>query len=135
MIKHVTASFQAGQVLIVKGVPNPNGDRFSINFGRSEEDVALHVDVRFDFDKSCREVVFNSCHSGNWHKDYQIAKGFPFNYGEEFKVSITFTKEQFLITLPDKSGIPFPNRHGDPQYNYIFFWNQAKIHVVKIIDI
>ncbi|XP_046894505.1 beta-galactoside-binding lectin-like isoform X1 [Hypomesus transpacificus] len=127
--------FKVGQVLTVTGVPNRDGDRFSINFGHSEGDVALHVDVRFNFVKSCREVVFNSCHSGTWHKDYQLAKCFPFNYGENFKVSITFTREQFLITLPDESEYYFPNRHGSLQYNDIFFWEKVKIHGVEIIDL
>ncbi|XP_067089511.1 beta-galactoside-binding lectin-like [Osmerus mordax] len=126
-------SFNVGQVLTVTGVPNPNGDRFSINVGHSEKDVALHVDVRFDYYKSCKQVVFNSCHSGNWHKDHQIAKGFPFNYGEKFKVSITFTKEQFSVTLPDESEFYFPNRHGYGKYNFIFFLNKVKIHGIEII--
>ncbi|XP_046894513.1 beta-galactoside-binding lectin-like [Hypomesus transpacificus] len=126
-------SFKVGQVLTVTGVPNPYGDRFSINFGHIEEDIALHMDVRFDYGIMQKQVLFNSCHSGKWHENELIAKGFPFNYGEKFEVSITFTKEQFLITLPDESEFYFPNRHGHKKYNFIFFLNEVKVHGIEVI--
>ncbi|XP_067088458.1 beta-galactoside-binding lectin-like [Osmerus mordax] len=126
-------SFEVGQILTVTGVPNQNGDRFSINFGHSEQDIALHVDVRFNYGDTQKEVVFNSCHSGNWHKDHLIAKGFPFNYDEKFEVYILFRKEQFVVTLPDESELSFPNRHKCEKYNFIFFANEVKIHRIEVI--
>ncbi|XP_046894510.1 beta-galactoside-binding lectin-like [Hypomesus transpacificus] len=123
-------SFKVGQVLNVTGVPT---SRFSINVGHSEDDIALHVDVRFDHGNS-NEVVFNSCHSGTWHKDHILAKSFPFNYDKNYKVSITFTKEKFFVTLPDKSVTDFPNRHGYEMYNLIFLKAKVKVHGIEIID-
>ncbi|XP_062337858.1 galactose-binding lectin l-1-like [Osmerus eperlanus] len=126
-------SFNAGQVMNVTGVPNQNGDRFSINVGHSVDDIALQIDVRFNFDNSSKQVFFNSCRSGNWHKDHQIAKTFPFDYDKKFKVSITFTKEQFSVTLPDESKYQFPNRHGYGKYNFIFLANKVTTHGIEII--
>ncbi|XP_067088553.1 GTPase IMAP family member 8-like isoform X2 [Osmerus mordax] len=82
----VRTSFKVGQILTVTGVPNPNCDRFSINVGHSVDDIALHMDVCFDYADTQKKVVFNSCQSGTWHWYQHIAKGFPFNYGKEFKV-------------------------------------------------
>ncbi|XP_062339953.1 uncharacterized protein LOC134038535 [Osmerus eperlanus] len=132
VINVAETSFKVGQILTVTGVPNPNCDRFSINVGDSVDDIALHMDVCFNYADTQKQVVFNSCHSGTWHWYQHIAKGFPFNYGKEFKVSITFTKEQFLITLPDESEIQFTNRHGDPKYSYIFF-RKVNIHGIEVI--
>ncbi|XP_046894509.1 congerin-2-like [Hypomesus transpacificus] len=125
--------FKVGQVLTVTGVPNRDGDRFSINFGHSVDDIALHLDVRFNYGNNSKMVVFNSCHSGNWHEKELIVKCFPFNYEEKFKVSITFTKEKFSVTLPDESKYQFPNRHGYGRYNFIFMADEVKVHGVEVI--
>ncbi|XP_067088461.1 beta-galactoside-binding lectin-like [Osmerus mordax] len=126
-------SFNAGQVMNVTGVPHQNGDRFSINVGHSMDDIALHMDVRFNYANRSKKVVFNYCLSGIWHENELIAKGFPFNYGEKFKVSITFTEEQFSVTLPDGSNYQFPNRHGYGKYNFMYLADKVKIHGIEII--
>ncbi|XP_046894507.1 beta-galactoside-binding lectin-like isoform X3 [Hypomesus transpacificus] len=78
--------FKVGQVLTVTGVPNRDGDRFSINVGHSVDDIALHIDVRFNYDNSSKQVLINSCRSGTWDKNHKIPEEFPFKYDEKFKV-------------------------------------------------
>ncbi|XP_046894506.1 beta-galactoside-binding lectin-like isoform X2 [Hypomesus transpacificus] len=125
--------FKVGQVLTVTGVPNRDGDRFSINVGHSVDDIALHIDVRFNYDNSSKQVLINSCRSGTWDKNHKIPEEFPFKYDEKFKVSITFTKEKFLINLSDESKIDFPNSHGYEKYNFIFMANEVKVHAIEVI--
>uniref|UniRef100_A0A673YFN3 Galectin n=1 Tax=Salmo trutta TaxID=8032 RepID=A0A673YFN3_SALTR len=82
-------SFKLGQTLTITGIPNSEATHFVINVGNSEDDL--------------------------WCEEHREG-GFPFNQGEEFKINITFTKEQFLVALPDGLVIHFPNRQRDENY-------------------
>ncbi|XP_067088722.1 beta-galactoside-binding lectin-like isoform X1 [Osmerus mordax] len=124
-------SFKVGQTLTITGVPNPEAAKFAINIGHSAEDIALHLNPRFDAEGDERQVVCNSFQAENWCEEIRDG-GFPFNQGEEFKISITFTKEEFLVNLTDGSEIHFPNRHGDEKYKFIFFEGEARIQGIEI---
>ncbi|XP_010892190.1 beta-galactoside-binding lectin [Esox lucius] len=124
-------SFKVGQTLTLTGVPNSDAAHFVINVGNSENDIALHVNPRFAAHGDTRVVVCNSYQGGNWCEE-QREGGFPFNQGEEFKINITFTKEQFLVALPDGSEIHFPNRQGDEKYKYFNFDSDVRITGIEI---
>ncbi|XP_030637883.1 beta-galactoside-binding lectin-like [Chanos chanos] len=124
-------SFKVGQTLTVTGVPKADATNFAINVGHSGEEIALHVNPRFDAHGDQRAIVCNSYQGGNWCEE-QRDGAFPFNQGEEFKVKITFTSEEFLITLPDGSEIHFPNRLGAEKYRYLQFDGEAKIQGIEI---
>lgn len=53
--------------------------------GNSEDDLALHMNPRFDAHGDTRAVVCNSYHGGKWCEEHREG-GFPFNQGEKFKV-------------------------------------------------
>lgn len=57
---------------------------FAINIGNSKDELALHMNPRFDAHGDSRAVVCNSFHGGNWCEEHREG-GFPFNLGEEFK--------------------------------------------------
>uniref|UniRef100_A0A4W5Q8S8 Galectin n=1 Tax=Hucho hucho TaxID=62062 RepID=A0A4W5Q8S8_9TELE len=78
-------SFKVGQTLTITGVPNSEAAHFVINVGNSEDDLALHMNPRFDAHGDTRAVVCNSYHGGKWCEEHREG-GFPFNQGEEFKV-------------------------------------------------
>lgn len=48
------------------------------------------------------------------------------------QVWITFTNEEFKITLPDQSEILFPNRPGAEKYNYFLFEGEVRIQGIEI---
>ncbi|KAL0993171.1 hypothetical protein UPYG_G00104230 [Umbra pygmaea] len=124
-------SFKVGQTMSVTGVPHSDAAHFVINVGNSEDDIALHVNPRFDAHGDTRAVVCNSYQGGNWLEEHREG-GFPFNHGEEFKINITFTNEQFIVALPDGSAIHFPNRQGDEKYKYINFDGDVRIQGIEI---
>uniref|UniRef100_A0A673YFE4 Galectin n=1 Tax=Salmo trutta TaxID=8032 RepID=A0A673YFE4_SALTR len=78
-------SFKLGQTLTITGIPNSEATHFVINVGNSEDDLALHMNPRFDAHGDTRAVVCNSYHGGKWCEEHREG-GFPFNQGEEFKV-------------------------------------------------
>ncbi|XP_059382161.1 beta-galactoside-binding lectin-like [Carassius carassius] len=124
-------SFKTGQTLTITGVPDADSTNFAINIGHSAEDVALHMNPRFDAHGDQRTVVCNSFQDGSWC-DEQREDSFPFNQNEEFQIKITFTNEEFLVTLPDGSQIKFPNRHGAEKYKYIHFEGEVRIRGIEI---
>ncbi|XP_030638817.1 beta-galactoside-binding lectin-like [Chanos chanos] len=129
MLKNM--SFKVGQTLTVTGVPKADATKFSINVGHSEGELALHMNPRFEANRDHRILALNSYQGGKWgeHVAYGV---FPFNQGEEFKVKITFTSEEFHITLPDGSEIRFPNRFHAEKYRYLLFDGEAKIQGIEI---
>ncbi|XP_016110135.1 beta-galactoside-binding lectin-like [Sinocyclocheilus grahami] len=124
-------SFKSGQTLTLTGVPNADSTNFAINIGHSAEDVALHVNPRFDAHGDQRTIVCNSFQGGKWCEESRGAS-FPFNQNEEFQIKITFTNEEFLVTLRDGSQINFPNRQGAEKYKYIHFEGEGRILGIEI---
>ncbi|CAM4377326.1 unnamed protein product [Leuciscus chuanchicus] len=124
-------SFKVGQTLTITGVPKADSTNFAINIGHSAEDIALHLNPRFDAHGDQRTIVCNSFQGGSWCEELRESN-FPFNQNEDFQIKITFTNEDFLVTFPDGSQIHFPNRHGAEKYKYMHFEGEVRIHGVEI---
>ncbi|XP_076839352.1 beta-galactoside-binding lectin-like isoform X2 [Brachyhypopomus gauderio] len=124
-------SFKAGQTLTITGVPSADSTNFAINVGNSSEELALHINPRFDAHGDQRAVVCNSYQGGNWCQEHREG-GFPFNQGEKFQMQITFNSEEFRITLSDGSEIHFPNRIGAEKYKYMHFDGEVRIQGLEI---
>ncbi|KAG1967830.1 lectin, galactoside-binding, soluble, 2a [Pimephales promelas] len=124
-------SFKVGHTLTIKGVPRADSTNFAINIGHSAEDIALHVNPRFDAHGDQCTIVCNSFQGGSWNEELRESN-FPFNQNEDFQIKITFTNEDFLITLPDGSQLHFPNRQGAEKYKYMHFEGEARMHGIEI---
>ncbi|XP_061081776.1 16 kDa beta-galactoside-binding lectin-like [Conger conger] len=124
-------SFEAGKELKVTGVPKSDACGFSINVGHCEDRVALHFNPRFDCHGDHRTIVCNSKLDGGWNEEQRVAE-FPFQQGEEFKVTISFDNDEFRIKLPDDNVVQFPNRLGDDKYKFIFIDGDVRIKAFKI---
>ncbi|TRY60257.1 hypothetical protein DNTS_005919 [Danionella cerebrum] len=96
-------SFKTGQTLTITGIPKAESTNFALNIGNSAEDIALHMNPRFDA-----------------HGDQSTI------------IKISFTPEEFLVTLADGSEIHFPNRQGSEKYKYLHFEGEARIYGVEI---
>ncbi|XP_062387691.1 lectin, galactoside-binding, soluble, 2a [Sardina pilchardus] len=119
-------SFKVGQTLTITGIPNADSTNFAINIGNSKDELALHMNPRFDAHGDQRAVVCNSYADGKWCEEHREG-GFPFNHGEEFKILMTFTNSEFEITLSDGSQIHFPNRLGAEKYKYMHFEGDVRL--------
>lgn len=62
---------------------------FAINIGHSAEDIALHMNPRFDAHGDQRTIVCNSFQDGNWCEEHREAS-FPFNPNEEFQARLMY---------------------------------------------
>ncbi|KAJ8345804.1 hypothetical protein SKAU_G00299970 [Synaphobranchus kaupii] len=124
-------SFKAGQTLTIKGVPNADATNFAINVGH-EQDIALHMNPRFDAHGDQRTIVCNSYQGGKWCEEVRDAANFPFQAGKEFKILVTFNAKEFQVTLSDGSVVRFPNRPGDSKYRNMKFEGDARILGIEI---
>ncbi|KAM3864232.1 lectin, galactoside-binding, soluble, 2a [Diretmus argenteus] len=129
MIKNM--SFKVGQTLTVVGQPLPEATHFALNIGPNEKDIVLHMNPRFNAHGDEKAVVCNSYVEGKWCDEHREG-GFPFNQGEEFKLTISFTPEQFVVSLSDGSAIHFPNRLAAEKYQFISFDGNVRITSFEI---
>ncbi|KPP66735.1 galectin-1-like [Scleropages formosus] len=124
-------SIKAGKELKITGVPKPDALSFSVNIGHGEDNIALHFNPRFNYQGDNHVIVFNSRHGGSWSEERR-ENHFPFEQGEEFKVTISFNNEEFRVKLPDGNMLYFPNRFGDDKYMYIQVEGDARVTGFKL---
>ncbi|KAF7656473.1 hypothetical protein LDENG_00040490 [Lucifuga dentata] len=124
-------SFKVGQTMTIIGVPNPDATNFAVNIGPNEKEFALHMNPRFNAHGDENTVVCNSYQDGNWCEEHREG-GFPFHQGEEFKITITLSPTEFLVTLSDGSEIHFPNRIGAEKYQFFSFDGDVRIRSFEI---
>ncbi|XP_035511436.1 lectin, galactoside-binding, soluble, 2a [Morone saxatilis] len=124
-------SFKVGQTMTVVGVAKPDASDFAVNVGPDEKDITMHINARFNACGDENVVVCNSYQGGKWCEEHREG-GFPFQQGEEFKITIEFTPTEFLVTLSDGSTIHFPNRMGAEKYSFINFVGDVRIKSLEI---
>uniref|UniRef100_A0A8C1NUM1 Galectin n=1 Tax=Cyprinus carpio TaxID=7962 RepID=A0A8C1NUM1_CYPCA len=119
-------SFKAGMEMKVTGKTKPGCEQFSINIGHNTDAIALHFNPRF----SSNVIVCNS-NQGGWGAEHHESC-FPFQQGEEFKLSITFNNDTFYIKLPGGTMMSFPNRFGDDVFKHVHVSGDVKITSIKV---
>ncbi|XP_028267141.1 beta-galactoside-binding lectin-like [Parambassis ranga] len=118
-------SFSVGQTLTL--VSNPNtSERFAVNIGPNEDDIALHINPRFNENV----VVYNSCEGGSWGEE--IREGNPLSLGQEFKIVVEFTPDGFVVTLSEDTKFQFPNRLGAETYSYLTFSEDVSMQIIDV---
>ncbi|KAM4531660.1 lectin, galactoside-binding, soluble, 2a [Odontesthes bonariensis] len=127
----VNMSFKVGQTMTVVGVAKPDATNFAVNIGLDQQNITMHINPRFNAHGDENAVVCNSYEGGNWCEEHREG-GFPFQQGEEFKILIEFTPDEFVVTLSDGSTIHFRNRLGAEKYSFISFDGEARITSFEI---
>uniref|UniRef100_A0A3B1JPV5 Galectin n=1 Tax=Astyanax mexicanus TaxID=7994 RepID=A0A3B1JPV5_ASTMX len=127
----VILMFYAGQELTVSGKVKSGCDYFSINIGHDVNNIALHFNPRFKYNKDRNVIVCNS-NRGGWGSE-QKEKVFPFQRDGDFRVVFNFNNDQFYIRLPDGNVFTFPNRFGDDRFSHLHVEGDVKIHSFKVI--
>ncbi|KAL4647800.1 galectin-1-like [Arapaima gigas] len=124
-------AIKAGKELKITGVPKPDALGFAINIGHEEDNIAFHFNPRFNQHGDHHLIVFNSRQGGSWCKEHR-EHHFPFEHGEEFKVSITFNNDEFEVKLPNGHSVNFPNRFGDDKYMFLQVEGDVRITGFKL---
>ncbi|XP_048736889.2 galectin-4-like [Ostrea edulis] len=102
-----------GKMIFINGVPNPNAQRFTINFvcGLYEgSDIALHCDVRFKVDGDYNVVLRNSCQGGSWGAEERQSPYFPFMPNANFDMLIMVEHDKFKIAVNNQHFLEFTHR-------------------------
>ncbi|TRZ01335.1 hypothetical protein DNTS_022007 [Danionella cerebrum] len=123
-------SFKAGTELKISGKVKPGCDAFAINIGHDSDNIALHFNPRFHHEGDTNTIVCNS-NQGGWGSEHR-EHCFPFQQGEEFKLSITFNQETFYIKLNDGTMMSFPNRFGDDAFRHVHVTGDIKVSGIKM---
>uniref|UniRef100_A0A3P9MC42 Galectin n=1 Tax=Oryzias latipes TaxID=8090 RepID=A0A3P9MC42_ORYLA len=103
----------------------------SFNLGLNDQNIALHLNPRFDVWGDKDTIVLNSVEKGKWKAEVQPG-GFCFFRGESFKIIIKFKCKGFSITLPNGSRITVPNCIYANKYSYFRFDCDVSISSVEI---
>ncbi|XP_035286263.1 galactose-binding lectin l-1-like isoform X2 [Anguilla anguilla] len=124
-------SFMPGMKLWVKGAFHFNPQRFSINVGQDEQNIALHCDVRFGYGSSRPVIVMNSRENNEFGEEVR-ERNFPFQPEQEFEVTIAITDNTFHIILPGNQVLVFPDRLPGQSRNKIWVEGDATIHGISL---
>ncbi|XP_064201962.1 congerin-2-like isoform X3 [Anguilla rostrata] len=124
-------SFMPGMKLWVKGAFHFNPQRFSINVGQDEQNIALHCDERFGYGCSGPVIVLNSRENNEFGEEVR-ERNFPFQPEQEFEVTIAITDNTFHIILPGNQVLVFPDRLPGLSRNKIWVEGDATIHGISL---
>ncbi|MGH0163388.1 UNVERIFIED_CONTAM: hypothetical protein FKN15_050705 [Acipenser sinensis] len=116
-LKFEIAEIKLGQVITIDGIPMKGTDRISFNLGKSEEDYALHFDIRFTYSEM-KTVIMNSLVDGQFGDEVKTTD-FPFEYGQLTKIAIHYYQDRFQIQVPDGYVYVFPNRCPDWKLSFL----------------
>uniref|UniRef100_A0A8C7XW63 Galectin n=1 Tax=Oryzias sinensis TaxID=183150 RepID=A0A8C7XW63_9TELE len=124
-------SFRLGQSMAIVGTVKPNAANFSVNIGYNDQNIALHLNPRFNAFGDRDTIVCNSQQQGRWQQEVRPG-GFGFLRGENFKIIIKLTSTEFVVTLPNGSKICFPNRLNSDKYSFFRFDGDVRIKSFEI---
>ncbi|XP_032083977.1 galectin-4-like [Thamnophis elegans] len=97
----------AERTITVRGSIPKNGKRFEINF-MAGQDIALHVELRM---KPWRAVVRNSFLNGDWENEERKLTFYPFQPGQDFKLSIHCDNREFKFYANDQPFFDYTHRY------------------------
>uniref|UniRef100_A0A8C7Y0H6 Galectin n=1 Tax=Oryzias sinensis TaxID=183150 RepID=A0A8C7Y0H6_9TELE len=152
-------SFRLGQSMAIVGTIKSDAADFSVNIGNNDQNIALHLNPRFDAFGDRDTIVCNSQQQGMWQQEVRPG-GFCFLRGQNFKVCrnicvpdfsapssscdslyehfcllqiiIKLTSTEFVVTLPNGSKICFPNRLNSDKYSFFRFDGDVRIKSFEI---
>ncbi|XP_070836739.1 galectin-2-like [Chaetodon trifascialis] len=124
-------SLRAGDQLKVKGIILHDADRFQIDLGCSEDNLALHFNPRFHDDADGAVLVCNSKTDGCWGDEKRDIHN-PLQRGSDVKIVLKLTGDMFEVELPDGQEVQFPNRESLDVISYIRIAGDFKLTSLKI---
>ncbi|KAK7939390.1 hypothetical protein WMY93_002716 [Mugilogobius chulae] len=109
---------KAGDKLKIKGIVLHDADRFQIDLGCDEEDLALHFNPRFNDALDGTVFVCNSKAAGCWGNEKREMNN-TLQKGAEVKIVVAFSGDMFEVELPDDQQVHFPNREDMDVIKYL----------------
>ncbi|CAF87201.1 unnamed protein product [Tetraodon nigroviridis] len=122
---------RTGDQLKIKGFVLKDADRFRINLGSDEENLALHFNPRFSDTTDESVLVFNSRKAGSWGEERKESPN-PLHRGRDAKIVLKLAGDVFKVELPDGHKFIFPNRENVDVISYIGIGGDFKLTSFKI---
>ncbi|KAK3783450.1 hypothetical protein RRG08_033707 [Elysia crispata] len=111
-------SLRPGRKVFVQGKPKKHAKRFNINLLVGDDfetsDLALHFDVRFDFEGCEDVVVMNHKQDGEFGQEERETKNFLFARDQRFQLSIALEEDAYEISEGGKPYVTFEHRIKPP---------------------
>nr|XP_019960956.1 PREDICTED: galectin-2-like [Paralichthys olivaceus] len=124
-------NLQTGDQLKIKGIILHDADRFQIDLGSDEENLALHFNPRFHDDSDGSVLVCNSKSDGCWGDEQRDLHN-PWQRGAEIKIVLKLAGDMFEVELADGNEVQFPNRVGMGVFNFIRVTGDIKLMCLKL---
>ncbi|KAM9843129.1 galectin-2-like [Aulostomus maculatus] len=121
----------AGDQVKIKGEILHDAERFQIDLGCNEDELALHFNPRFNDDTDGAVLVCNSKTAGCWGDEKREIHN-PLQRGAEVKIVLKLAGDVFEVELADGQEVQFPNRIGMDIINYIRVTGDFKLSCLKI---
>ncbi|XP_028311926.1 galectin-2-like [Gouania willdenowi] len=128
-LRNVTMT--AGDELKIKGEILDDAERFQIDLGCDNDDLALHFNPRFDDDTDGHVLVFNSKTAGFWDEERRETDS-PLQRGTDVKIVLRHSGDVFEVLLADGQEVQFPNRVGMDVISYISIRGDFRLTSFKI---
>ncbi|KAL0992959.1 hypothetical protein UPYG_G00101510 [Umbra pygmaea] len=128
-LKHV--ELRAGDQVKIQGRIMDEAQRFQIDLGCDEDDLALHFNPRFNDDMDGSVLVCNSKIAGSWGDERRESHN-PLQRGSTVKIILKLTGEMFEVEMPDGQEIQFHNREGLDVITYVRIKGDIKLTSFKI---
>jgi len=103
--KEIPGGMQPGRQVVIKGTPNGNAERFTIDLNDANGNTALHLSTRF----SEGAVVRNSKNNNQWGQE-ERGGSFPFSKNQPFQLQILCDPQSFKIAVNGQHFADFQHR-------------------------
>ncbi|XP_025050511.1 galectin-1-like isoform X2 [Alligator sinensis] len=107
----VNVNHHLGDRIELKGKVAPDAERFAVSLGQTSLDLALYFNPRFESEGDAGIIVCNLMKGGVWEEE-QREPCFPFQKGQDAKMSFCFDGQQLRVTMQEDQELTFPNRLG-----------------------
>ncbi|AWP18576.1 lgals2 hl14 [Scophthalmus maximus] len=122
---------RVGNQLKIKGVILHDAERFQIDLGCDEDNLALHFNPRFHDESDGAVLVCNSRTDGCWGLEKREIDN-PLERGADVKIVLKLAGDVFEVELPNGHEVQFPNRVGMDVINYIRVTGDIKLTSFKV---
>ncbi|XP_074123340.1 galectin-1-like isoform X2 [Sminthopsis crassicaudata] len=106
----IKLNLKPGRSLRLVGDVSSNAQQFRIALNNIGDNIAFHLNIRFDYLQDHHTIVYNTMNNGKWGTEIRQSY-FPFLQGVRMEIFIVFQGTHFAVKLPDGYEFSVPNRN------------------------
>ncbi|XP_067938516.1 galectin-4-like [Watersipora subatra] len=135
---HIPGGMHPGKMIRINGQSSYNPSRFNVNMVRgpgfkSNADIAMHCDVRFNFGDSRNVVIRTHRQNGGFGQEEKHATFFPFVPGQPFEIIVRAEHDKYMIAVNNQHMFEFRHRiHPLHSIDHLFIEGDVTISMVQV---